>query len=50
MAGPWRTINFYKKLFLPVVTWDKKIFIEASCTNSKHTGETFFIVATFEGL
>ena len=49
--NPRATKKFYKNLFLPVVTWNKKVFIELSYSNNKHTGENvFFADSTFEGL
>ena len=40
------TINFYKKLYLLVITW-KKIFIEASGTNNIHTEKDVFYSCYF---
>ena len=46
---PWVTINLYKKC-LPVVTWNKKTFIEANCINGTHIWKDFFAATTFKGL
>ena len=32
-------LNLYEKWSVLVITWSKKTFIEASCTNNIHTGE-----------
>ena len=43
-------INVYKKTMSSSYHMGSKIFIEASCTNSIHTGEKDFFRDTFEGL
>ena len=36
-----------KRLCFPVITWNRKTFIEASCANNIHTGENFFCSCYF---
>ena len=44
------TINFYKKLCLSVITWNKKHFLNQKVPITYTLGKTFIAVATFEGV
>ena len=48
--GSEDNVNFLRKLCVPVITWNKKTFIEASYTINIDTREKVFAVVTFNSM
>ena len=43
------TINFYQKLFLPIITWNKNHSSKPAVPTTYILGKQIFAAATFEG-